>query len=142
MTPELNDYVPVASTGELVFEDPIKSAERMVTLLKGKDVDAIVLLSHLGIGQGFIPSSDTVCSAVDGIDICINGHSHTPMEHGKFINDDRPLTPTKTMMADVGWKSQYVGIVSCVSGEYDAVLYKVEALHDQRVDSKVRNTVS
>ena len=124
--------------GDLYVGDPIESAREMVGVLKGKGVDAIVLLSHLGIGDAYVPSSDYVCSVVEGIDICINSHSHTPMEHGKFIESSWPIIPSSTFIADVGCYSKYVGITSCISGVCDGILYKGEKLDDADVDAVVR----
>ena len=138
LTPQLNDYVPEGLTGDLIIEDPIDSAKKMVAILKEKDVDAIVLLSHLGIGKGFYHGSDIVCSQVEGIDVCINGHSHTAMDNGEFINDSRPLIHSNTQMADVGWKSNYVGITTRISGQYEATLYKGEPLYDESVVKVVK----
>lgn len=137
LTPEINDFSE-AIRGDLHVGDPVESAREIVELLKGQNVDAVVMLSHLGIGDEFPSRSDYVCSVVDGIDICINGHSHTPMEHGRFLDSSKTLIPSDTFIADVGCFSEYVGVVSGGSGEFDGILYNGEPLHDPVVDEAVK----
>ncbi len=138
LTPEINDLT-VDLKSDLYVEDPVESAKDMVGILKGKGVDAIVLLSHLGIGKNYLSPSDIVCSQVEGIDLCINGHSHSPMEHGKFIDKERSLIPSDTYFVDAGCYSKYVGIASRIAGEYDGILYEDEKLDDKDVDGAVRD---
>ncbi|PKM65951.1 MAG: multifunctional 2',3'-cyclic-nucleotide 2'-phosphodiesterase/5'-nucleotidase/3'-nucleotidase [Firmicutes bacterium HGW-Firmicutes-2] len=58
----------------LTFEDPIVTAKRMVDLLTPL-ADIIICLGHIG-NQGMY-TSEAIATAVDGIDLFVDGHSHS-----------------------------------------------------------------
>jgi 2',3'-cyclic-nucleotide 2'-phosphodiesterase (5'-nucleotidase family) len=61
----------------LKFNDPVLSARDMVKRLKSEGVDLIVALTHMGSEAYCKPMSQTIASEVPGIDIIIDGHSHS-----------------------------------------------------------------
>ncbi len=72
----------------LVFLDEIETAHKMVQLLKEKEVDIIIAVTHLGmieITPGFITSAK-LAEQVDGIDIIVDGHSHAYLEKPEIVN--------------------------------------------------------
>ena len=140
ISPELPKTQTISQLCGTRVIDPVEAAERMVTILKGENVDAIVLLSHLGFGNRFPITSDQLCSQVEGIDLCINGHSHTPMEHGTFIKDDFVLEDSDTWFCDSGEYLSYIGVTTRYDGTYDSLLYSGEVLSDEDVDAAVRDS--
>lgn len=65
----------ISSPGPNVqFADPTATAAATVATLAGMGIDKIVLLSHLGYVEDL-----ALAAAVDGIDVIIGGHSHTPL---------------------------------------------------------------
>lgn len=69
---------------ETEFEDEISSAKRMVSILKEKNVDVIVALTHLNLQQDI-----DLAKQVHGINIILGGHDHFPVNiirHGTFIS--------------------------------------------------------
>lgn len=70
----------------LTFQDPAEAAQKIVNQLKDK-VDVIVALSHLGLDESSTYRSDIVAEKVSGIDIIIDGHSHTTLQEGKEVNE-------------------------------------------------------
>lgn len=137
ISPELTKIQNISQLDGTKVTDPVEAAERMVSILKGEDVDAIVLLSHLGFGNRFPITSDQLCHQVEGIDLCINGHSHTPMEHGVFLKDDIDLEESDTWFCDSGEYLSYIGVTTRSGDTYDSVLYKGDVLHDEDVDAVV-----
>jgi 2',3'-cyclic-nucleotide 2'-phosphodiesterase (5'-nucleotidase family) len=85
----------------LTFFDPIVIAKMMTAQLED-EADIIVCLSHLGVEGKY--TSEMVAEYVDGIDVIVDGHSHTVMETGKLIND--------TLIVQAGEYTKYVGIVN------------------------------
>ncbi|MBI9012286.1 MAG: 5'-nucleotidase C-terminal domain-containing protein [Clostridiales bacterium] len=71
------------NTVGLTFEDPKVVAAAMVAELADK-ADVIIALAHLGNEGDY--TSESVAEAVDGIDVIIDGHSHTAYENGLFVN--------------------------------------------------------
>jgi 2',3'-cyclic-nucleotide 2'-phosphodiesterase (5'-nucleotidase family) len=85
----------------LTFFDPVVIAKMMVAQLED-EADIIVCLSHLGV-EGMC-TSEKVAMYVDGIDVIVDGHSHTVMETGRLIND--------TLIVQAGEYTKNVGIVN------------------------------
>lgn len=86
----------------LTFEDPIKAASNMVKELE-KKTDVIVAISHLGINDSYTYTSKKVAEQVTGIDIILDGHSHTVLETGMVVNN--------VLIAQAGEFGKNVGIV-------------------------------
>lgn len=65
----------LSSPGEAIkFIDPIVAAEKTVKILNNQGVNKIIALTHLGISEDI-----KLAQQVDGIDVIIGGHSHTPL---------------------------------------------------------------
>ncbi len=71
------------NTVGLTFEDPKVVAAAMVEELTGK-ADIIIALAHLGNEGDY--TSESVAEAVDGIDVMIDGHSHSTYANGLMVN--------------------------------------------------------
>lgn len=71
------------NTVGLTFEDPKVVAAAMVEELEGK-ADIIIALAHLGNEGDY--TSASVAEAVDGIDVMIDGHSHSLYANGLMVN--------------------------------------------------------
>lgn len=74
---------PTNVTG-LTFEDPTTVAQAMVDELTPL-VDVIICLGHIG-NEGLY-SSEAIVTAVDGIDVFVDGHSHSVYDGGLTVND-------------------------------------------------------
>ncbi len=97
-TPETTYKSHPKNTEGLTFVDPVEAAEEMVKELEGK-TDIIVALAHLGTeGE---ETSIKVAEDVEGIDIIIDGHSHTI--ENRDING--------TLLAQTGEKTKSLGII-------------------------------
>jgi 2',3'-cyclic-nucleotide 2'-phosphodiesterase (5'-nucleotidase family) len=99
-TPETTYKSHPDNTIGLTFEDPIEVAEEMVDLLDGQ-VDVIIALVHLGIEGEY--TSTSLAENVAGLDLIIDGHSHTDMDYGRVVND--------VMIVQAGEKSKNLGVV-------------------------------
>lgn len=107
--------------------DPAEAATRMVSVLEKEKVDCIVAVGHLGISKEGFMTSDMLCAAVPGIDIFIDGHSHTEMEDGKCCKGE-PLVESGTLIASTGSYLHNVGVISYHAGDATAKLYRGPAL--------------
>lgn len=58
----------------ITFTDPINAAKNAVTALTSQNVNKIIALTHIGI-----QADQKLAQQVDGIDIIVGGHSHTPL---------------------------------------------------------------
>lgn len=73
---------------DLVFEDEIEAAKKIVLHLK-KQADVIIALVHMGIFPSPRRGSKRLASEVEGIDLIVDGHSHTRMEAPVFVENHR-----------------------------------------------------
>ncbi|MEG1133981.1 MAG: 5'-nucleotidase C-terminal domain-containing protein [Cellulosilyticaceae bacterium] len=83
------------------FQDIVKSAEKAVKALKETEkVDVVVMVSHLGLDEG-TDTSDIVAKQVKGIDVIVDGHSHTTLPEGRLVNDTM-IVSTGEYFANLG----------------------------------------
>lgn len=83
------------------FTDMIEAARETVSVLKEKEqAEVIIMLAHLGLYEGDY-TSDLVAKAVDGIDLIVDGHSHTELPEGLMVNDTL-IVSTGTALNNVG----------------------------------------
>ena len=86
----------------LTFEDPYLMAQKMVDELADK-TDVIIALAHLGLDESSTYRSDILAERVTGIDLIIDGHSHTMLEEGRLVN--------ATLIAQTGEHNKNLGYV-------------------------------
>lgn len=68
------------------FQDAIETAQKCVEALKAEGCDYIIALGHIGMDEESPVTSIDITNAVSGIDLFIDGHSHTLLENGKVNN--------------------------------------------------------
>jgi len=83
-------------------ENPYKLAEGCVAELKDQGCSVIIAVVHLGIGANYHPSSTDLAVHVPGIDLVVDGHSHTALEKGILTGD--------TLIVQAGDKLEYIGV--------------------------------
>ncbi|NFN93722.1 LysM peptidoglycan-binding domain-containing protein [Clostridium botulinum] len=101
-TPETAYKTNPANVKDVTFEDPIKVSEEMVKELKDK-TDVIVALAHVGLDDSSVVTSKQIAEKVKGIDVIIDGHSHTTLNDGLVVNN--------TLIAQTGEYDQNLGVV-------------------------------
>lgn len=87
----------------LNFRDEIETAGKMVKLLREQKAEVIIGLVHLGFTKttpDFITSLK-LAAAVDGIDILVDGHSHSYVE--------RPVRVNNTWIVTANQSGRFVG---------------------------------
>ena len=72
---------------DINFGDPAAAAELAIAALQALEVDMIIAVTHLGYEGGYERgfSSRELALAVEGIDLIIDGHSHTTLEEGSLV---------------------------------------------------------
>ncbi|MEB3283056.1 MAG: 5'-nucleotidase C-terminal domain-containing protein [Lyngbya sp.] len=100
----------LSSPGEGVnFTDKVEAAKKAVSELQKQGVNKIIALTHLGFSH-----DKELARKVDGIDIIIGGHSHTPLGNMPGANEPYPVvekTPngdTVLLVTDWEW-GKYLG---------------------------------
>jgi 2',3'-cyclic-nucleotide 2'-phosphodiesterase (5'-nucleotidase family) len=122
----------VASLNFVAGEELYKIAQQQVKKLKEADADYIVCVAHLGIDSESEPNrSIDVIENVDGIDVLIDGHSHSVIEGDKYGT---------TILASTGTKLSHVGVVTIGKDGITAKL--ISASDYSSVDSKVNDLIT
>jgi len=107
-TPETTYKTHPKNVEGLTFVNPYEVAEEMVSELAGQ-TDMIIALSHLGLSEGSEYTSRGVAENVSGIDVIIDGHSHTVLEEGLMVNG--------TLIAQAGEYDKNLGVVDVTVSE-------------------------
>jgi len=85
----------------LVFKDPIEVSKEMVEELEDK-TDVIIALAHLGLDESSTLTSKALAQEVEGIDLIIDGHSHSMLEAGQLENNTL-IVQTKNYGQNLGY---------------------------------------
>lgn len=101
-TPETTYKTHPKNVEGLTFANPVDEAKAIVEELNGK-ADVIVAIAHLGLDEASIDTSSKVAAGVPGIDVIVDGHSHTVLEEGKLEGN--------TLIVSTGEYDKNLGIV-------------------------------
>ena len=87
LAPQLAGLVSAKNYGPLTYLDPSETARKMVDMLKNrKKCDIVVCISHLGWEISEFPC-DRVIREVSGIDLVLDGHTHTYLPTLEYVTD-------------------------------------------------------
>ena len=84
------------------FLDPIKQAQKMVKKLRSK-CDVVIAVMHMGVDASSQFTSELIAAEAPGIDLIVDGHSHTALPEG--------LTIGNTLIVQTGWHEYKLGEV-------------------------------
>ena len=98
-------------------EELFKAAQAQVDELKAAGAQLIVALVHLGVDPESAPNRATdVLENVKGIDLMIDGHSHTEFEKGEKVGD--------TLLVSTGDYGNNLGVVEYDGEKFTPSLFK------------------
>jgi len=137
-TPETTYKTHPKNVEGLTFKDPVSVAKEMVAELEDK-TDIIIALVHLGLDASSTDTSEKVASEVDGIDLIVDGHSHTTLPEGQLVNN--------TLIVQAGEYDKNLGLVNIVyeDGEITSInasLVTKEEAANLGEDADVLNVVT
>lgn len=140
-TPETMYKTNPANVKDLIFGDPVKCAKEQVEILKANNCDVIIAIAHLGVNPesaGY--NAYDLRDKVDGIDLIIDGHSHTPLSKIEQAKD-------KPMITSAGGYGEFIGVTELTINDGEKIvesknigiddLKQVE--NDKTIDSIIRN---
>ena len=78
---------------DLVFEDEVETAQALAPKLR-KKADIVIALTHMGIDATDETGSRRLAKMVPGIDLIVDGHSHTHLNEPLIINNT-PIVQAK-----------------------------------------------
>ncbi len=93
----------------VTFDNPIEAAKDSVKALRNQGVNYIIGLSHLGVDEDSVFTSIKLANEVEGIDLIVDGHSHTTLEEGLWVED--------TLIVQSGFYDKNLGEVTVKLGK-------------------------
>jgi 2',3'-cyclic-nucleotide 2'-phosphodiesterase (5'-nucleotidase family) len=90
----------------LSFLNPVAAAEKAVVALQAAGAEVIVAVTHLGSDDDDRPEAIDVAQGVAGIDVIIDGHSHSRLPEGRRVGN--------TLVAQAHEYALNVGVVEIV----------------------------
>ncbi|WP_167956905.1 bifunctional metallophosphatase/5'-nucleotidase [Anaerosporobacter faecicola] len=114
-TPETAYKTNPKNVSAIKFADPVKTAKSVVEKLRNKeDVDVVICLAHLGIDEASgANESYNVAAKVDGINLIIDGHSHSQLGDYHKVNN--------TLITSTGEYLETAGMVTITIDQYKNV---------------------
>ena len=139
-TPETAYKTNPVNVETIEFYDPYAAAAEAVSVLKAAEVDYIIALCHLGLNSSSTYTSEGVAKAVTGIDLIVDGHSHTLLEQGKRVGN--------TLIVSAGEYMKAVGVVtldhatrSSAAEVIRAGDSRLQGLSDPAIDAKLEEII-
>jgi len=84
------------------FADTVETSQRYVEILRNTEgVDLVIALTHVGLDQ-----STAIAENVRGIDLIVDGHSHSLLPDGRRVGD--------TLIVQANEYTKYLGLVEIV----------------------------
>ncbi|MBM6828838.1 5'-nucleotidase C-terminal domain-containing protein [Anaerotignum lactatifermentans] len=149
-TAEAQTKASPSSVAKLSFldkEEMFVCAQAQVDQLKAQGCDYIIALTHLGVDEESAGRRSTeLAEAVTGIDLIVDGHSHTAMDGGQMVGDTMIVSTGSylenvgTVIVDKATGEETAKLISAADyaanyGKYDEVLAGMVAADQEEVDA-------
>jgi 5'-nucleotidase len=118
-TPETAYKTSPANVEGITFADSIEISKKMVEELD-EQTDIIIALAHIGLDESSVITSKAIAESLEGVDIIIDGHSHTKLETGLLVND--------ILIAQTGNYGQSLGYINIEVKDGEVVSKTAELL--------------
>lgn len=110
---------PVNTEG-LTFVNSIETARNEVANLKEQGAQVIICLSHLGEDKESTETSTLIAENVEGIDLIVDGHSHTELQNGRYVDN--------TLIAQAKAHGNFIGDVTLLLDKNNKIVSKNASL--------------
>ena len=110
---------PVNTEG-LTFVNSIETARSEVANLKEQGAQVIICLSHLGEDKESTETSTLIAENVEGIDLIVDGHSHTELQNGRYVDN--------TLIAQAKAHGNFIGDVTLLLDKNNKIVSKNASL--------------
>ncbi|MGL5548439.1 MAG: 5'-nucleotidase C-terminal domain-containing protein, partial [Culicoidibacterales bacterium] len=100
-TPETAEKTHPDNVVDVTFQDPYTTTQAAVDQLEADGADIIIALSHLGLDASSAERADLLAEQVEGLDLIIDGHSHTKLTEPLVVNGI-PIVQTGEYLNNVG----------------------------------------
>lgn len=129
-TPETAYKTNPNNVKEVEFLNPIETAKNMVKLLRNS-CDIVIALTHLGLDDSSEFTSRRLAEEVTGMDLIIDGHSHTELPEGLLVND--------TLIVQTGAHGKYLGKAVITLDNKTIEKIKTVLIKEEQVNEYIKN---
>ena len=123
-TPETAYKSNPKNTEGIEFLNPIDQAKTMIKKLRPK-CDVIIAVMHMGVDASSEFTSELIAEEAPGIDLIVDGHSHTSLPNGLNVGD--------TLIVQTGWHEYKLGCVKIDLQNHKIIGKKAELLDAEDV---------
>ncbi|MDO5022002.1 MAG: 5'-nucleotidase C-terminal domain-containing protein [Eubacteriales bacterium] len=102
--PQIQSTIHPDKIKDLEFKD-YALIEKTVEEVKSH-ADAVVILAHWGANDAYVPNS-SVLAKIPGVDLVVDGHSHTPLEEIKQTDNAALVVSAGEHMSNIGYVSMH-----------------------------------
>lgn len=118
-TPETAYKTTPTNVSTIEFLNPVESAQMMIKILRPK-CDVLIAVMHMGVDASSEFTSERIARETKGIDLIVDGHSHTALTDGIRIGD--------TLIAQSGCYEHFLGRVTLEVENHKIISKKAELL--------------
>ncbi len=118
-TPECAFKTNPANVTTIEFLNPVEAAQIMIKKLRPK-CDVLIAVMHMGVDASSEFTSERIARETNGIDLIVDGHSHTALADGELVND--------TLIVQTGWHEYRLGRATIEVDNHKIISKKAELL--------------
>lgn len=139
-TPDTAFATNPSNVATIDFLNPIEVSKEMIKILRPK-CDVLIAITHLGVDASSSYTSERIARETEGIDLIVDGHSHTALAEGLRVND--------TLIVQTGWHEYKLGKATIEVENHKIISKKAELLDADEVkainpapDKKILTTLA
>lgn len=125
-TPETAFKTNPKNVTEVEFLNPVDVSKEMIKQLRPK-CDVLIALMHMGVDASSEFTSERIARETDGIDLIVDGHSHTALPDGIRIKD--------TLIVQAGYYEHFLGKATIEVENHKIVSKKAQLLDNNEIKS-------
>lgn len=118
-TPETAFKTNPLNVTEVEFLNPVDVSKAMIKKLRPK-CDVLIAVMHMGVDASSEYTSERIARETDGIDLIVDGHSHTALAEGIRIKD--------TLIVQAGYYEHFLGRATIEVENHKIVSKRAELL--------------
>ena len=118
-TPETAFKTNPKNVTEVEFLNPVEVSKEMIKVLRPK-CDVLIALMHMGVDASSEFTSERIARETDGIDLIVDGHSHTVLTEGIRVKD--------TLIVQTGCYEHFLGKATIAVEDHKIISKKSELL--------------
>ncbi len=118
-TPETAYKTNPANVKDIEFQNPVDVSKEMIKKLRPK-CDVLIAVMHMGVDASSEFTSERIARETDGIDLIVDGHSHTVLPEGIRVKD--------TLIVQAGYYEHFLGKATIEVENHKIVSKKAQLL--------------